>query len=200
MGAERRRHKRHRKRIKVRYGTKAFEHTAFSTDVSLSGMFISSLPAPALDTRLHLELVDSKGQISYLEGIVQRVVNINPGLRQVAHGGFGVRFLTPEELLRDFLPLESLQLAVRYSTQEELINALPDLRRGGLFLQAVNPPPVNTVLSVTVEALWKKASLDLLCRVVHVTEGSGSRGVSLVFSDPAQAIARILKLAELPPG
>src|SRR6266852_5976837 len=100
---ERRGQKRFRRRFMVRYGERELSHTGFTQDVSRGGAFIVSPYRPPLDAHLHVQVYLDNETSVYFEALVRRHKIIPPELRSLEKGGFGVRFLLPDELLADIL-------------------------------------------------------------------------------------------------
>jgi hypothetical protein len=103
---EKRRARRHARRLKVRYGEegKGFHHIGLTSDVSATGMFVLANSSPKPGTRVHLE-VTLPGEVQlFVEAVVARQVLVPPELRQVVKSGFGVRFLTGTELMAELVP------------------------------------------------------------------------------------------------
>lgn len=103
---ERRIHRRFARRIELRYWRpgETHGHTAYTTNISKSGLFLSSATALAPGERLRLEVIDREAGF-FAEGRVARVHRVSLALRQVEQQGFGVRFLLPEELVEGLVPL-----------------------------------------------------------------------------------------------
>lgn len=79
-------------------------HSAFTTNISKSGLFLGSGTAMNPGERIRIEVVDRDGGF-FAEGRVARVHRVALALRHVDQPGFGVRFLRPEELIEELLPL-----------------------------------------------------------------------------------------------
>lgn len=103
---ERRIHRRFARRIELRYWRQgeASGHTAFTTNISKSGLFLNSAVALQPGERLRLEVVD-RDHGFFAEGRVARVHRVALALRQVEQQGVGVRFLLPEELIDGLVPV-----------------------------------------------------------------------------------------------
>jgi Tfp pilus assembly protein PilZ len=102
---ERRAEKRFPRRIEVRFWRKGEEqsHSAFTTNVSRTGVFLGTGQTLFPGERVRLELVDPEhGFIA--EGRVVRVHRVSLALRHVEQPGIGVRFLLPDELISELLP------------------------------------------------------------------------------------------------
>lgn len=102
---ERRIHRRFPRRIELRYWRpgETQGHTAYTTNISKSGLFVSSATALMPGERLRLEIVDRECGF-FAEGRVARVHRVALALRQVDQPGVGVRFLLPEELVENLVP------------------------------------------------------------------------------------------------
>lgn len=103
---ERRIHRRFSRRLELRFWRpgESQGHTAYTTNISKSGLFLSSANALMPGERLRLEIVDRENGF-FAEGQVARVRRVALALRQVDQPGVGVRFLLPEELVERLLPL-----------------------------------------------------------------------------------------------
>ena len=103
---ERRIHRRFSRRIELRYWRpgEVQGHTAYTTNISKSGLFLNSAIALMPGERLRLEIVDRESGF-FAEGRVARVHRVALALRQVDQQGVGVRFLLPEELVENFMPI-----------------------------------------------------------------------------------------------
>lgn len=102
---ERRIHRRLARRIELRFWRpgEAQGHTAYTTNISQSGLFLNTSISLMPGERLRLEVVDREhGFIA--EGRVARVHRVALALRQVEQQGVGVRFLLPEELVEALVP------------------------------------------------------------------------------------------------
>lgn len=191
--AEKRRHKRYAKRLTVRYGAREINHTGYVVDVSLSGMFIASGMLPELHSRLHLMVQSDSGGPVYFEGIVARHKQVPPELRSIARGGFGVRFLLPEELLAELVPkslISTAKLDVTFRTREDLKAAFDrEIRAGGLFLQSDKKFERDAVVTLVMRLAFADCDLEFEGKVVHVTGGEtpGPKGVALVFVETRKA-------------
>src|SRR5262249_17782196 len=100
---ERRQHKRFKRRYMVRYGERELTHSGFNFDVSRGGCFIVSPYRPPLDANLHVQIFLEPETSVYFEAQVRRHKVVPPELRSVEKGGFGVRFLRPDEILANIL-------------------------------------------------------------------------------------------------
>ncbi len=91
---ERRPVKRARKRILVRYGTSVLDKTAFTKNVSETGLFLHTNQVFRPGTTLHLQL-DVTGRIFFLMGRVAWAKKVPPQLAHVLDCGMGICFVNP---------------------------------------------------------------------------------------------------------
>ena len=198
---EKRRSKRHARRLKVRFGesgTAGFPHTGLTNDVSATGLFVVTNTNLKPGTRVHVE-VTMPGEVPlYIEGVVARQVIVPPELRQVVRAGFGVRYLLGTELMAELVPALS---APRRDDPFWLIYDDPEvwrvawdkeLKRGGCFVWSSKPVASNTIVKLTIELRFLGRTLAFEARVVHAMPGpDGRHGVALMFVDPTGAAAAL---------
>src|SRR5690349_3192259 len=101
---EKRRNKRYSKRLRVEYGESDFGQSSYTSNVSLSGAFVIASRLPKLSELLHLKVFDDNGRWFAMEAEIRWLREVAPALRQVQRGGFGVRFLLPNEITEQLLP------------------------------------------------------------------------------------------------
>jgi Tfp pilus assembly protein PilZ len=197
---EKRRHRRHGKRLKVRYGEKDFSVSAFTSDVSETGMFIQAGSAPKLGTRLHIELSLEAGRVLFLEAVVQRLAVAPVQLRTSVRSGFGVRFLTGKELLAEIIPgsKESGRFRIKYETLEAFQRVYDhELQRGGLFLRTERGLAVDSSVAIELDLTFARQVLEVPCRVLSsIVDSSGKFGTSLLFHNQQEADAMLRPLAQ----
>jgi hypothetical protein len=190
--SEKRKDKRYPKRFKVRYGEKELSHAGFTENVSGSGIFIVASALPRLGTQLHLELFYSAERSAYLEAEVRRVVVVEPHLRQMVKAGFGVRFLTPGELVEKVMGRTASRqpFVLRYATASDFSAAFhKELSQGGAFVQSSQKPVLHSPAEVHVHLPFSKTILEFNSTVVHVADGGPNKfGVGLVFLDKQFAV------------
>lgn len=106
MSPERRGAVRHSRRLDVRFWRRGRSQpvSGFTTNVSLSGIFLGTTQQLEPGERIRLELIDKDGGF-VVEGQVARVHRVAISLRHVDQPGAGVRFLPPEELLTGLVPV-----------------------------------------------------------------------------------------------
>jgi hypothetical protein len=199
--AEKRRSKRHARRLKVKFGEKGtavFPHTGLTNDVSATGLFVVSSHNPKPGMRLHLE-VTLPGELPlFMEGVVARQVNVPPELRQVVKSGFGVRYLMGSELMAELVPAMSNPVkddpfTVTFTDDTAWRAAVEkEFRRGGAFVWTQRTVAQNTIITVTFDLRFLGRQLAFEARVVHTMPGADGRfGVALMFVDPVGAAAAL---------
>lgn len=188
--AEKRKYKRYAKRLTARFGEKEPTHTAFVVDISAGGLFLASSYLPPLHTRIHIQVVLEGGKFVYFEGAVQRQKQVPPELRSVTRGGFGVKFLRPEELLAEIVPRSLVStdrlVAAFASTADLKVAYEKEIRFGGLFVQTERKFERDAVVTISLKMSWLDRELELETKVVHIST-EGFRGVALGFTEPKKA-------------
>jgi hypothetical protein len=103
--ASRRRAVRRPRRVQVhfwRHGEPA-AYTGYTTNISLTGMFIATNSPVASGTRIRVEVIDRDRGFT-VEGVVAHARKMQPELARLNQSGMGVRFLSVEELVRELIP------------------------------------------------------------------------------------------------
>src|SRR5262245_58557846 len=133
--AEKRRHRRYRRRLMVKFGETDLHGSGFTTDISATGVFVQAPRLVALDSRVHLQIFFEGEKFMFFEGEVRRHKVVPLALRNVERGGFGARFLLPSELVNDAVGGRESHLELHYATQEALQQAfLAEIKVGGVFV------------------------------------------------------------------
>jgi Tfp pilus assembly protein PilZ len=185
---ERRGQKRFKRRFMVRYGERELSHTGFTQDVSRGGAFIVSPYRPPLDTHIHVQVYLEKESSVYFEASVRRHKIVPAQLRSVEKGGFGVRFLLPDEVLANVLVESGGQLEIGYATAADLKKAFDqEFRHGGVFVSTNREVDRggDAIFAMRLDFAGGR-TFEFETTVVHVfQEGgqSGRQGVGLVFKD-----------------
>jgi Tfp pilus assembly protein PilZ len=78
-------------------------YVGYSTNISMTGMFIATNSPMAGGTRIRIEVVD-RDRGFMVEGVVAHARKIRGDLARINQSGMGVRFLTVEELVRELIP------------------------------------------------------------------------------------------------
>jgi Tfp pilus assembly protein PilZ len=184
---ERRAPKRFRRRFMVRYGEKELAHSGFTADISSGGAFIVAPYRPALDAHVHLHLFKDKENAVYLETTVRWHKIVPPQLRTLEKGGFGVRFLRPDEVLAGILFESGARLEVAYGSQADLRSAYDkEFRHGGVFIPTEIRVDRGSDLVVAVRLDFAGQVFEFDASVVQVfadSSGPGVRGIGVVFKE-----------------
>ena len=180
----------------VRFGEKELSQSGFTADVSHSGLFIIAASIPKLDTRLHLQLFVEPERYLLFEGEVRRHKLVPPELRTVERSGFGVRLMTPRELLTTAMgqELHVQRFELVYPIKAAFQQAYErELRMGAAFISTTRQLPRDTevVLSLVLEFAGRVVELEtLVAQVFPPQEGQGAVvGLALMFKDRARAEA-----------
>lgn len=114
---ERRRKLRRARRVAVRFTEPGSDRTrsGFTTDISLTGMFIGTNHVLSPGSRIRIEVADVEHGF-VLEGIVARALRRNPKMGQIQPSGMGVRFFQVTELIERLFP----QAASEFQADERI--------------------------------------------------------------------------------
>lgn len=188
MPPNRRKNARIRRRLKVQYGERDLLSVGFTKDISVYGVFIVGQAIPPLDRRIHLQVFLDQQNTAFFEGSVRRHQQVPPNLRHVEKGGFGVRFLLPEEILAGLTkPGDGFELV--YDTPQDFQRAFSaELRHGGVFVRTERKLPRDSKVILSVSLPYAGKTLDFEATVIHCQEGDAVRGLGLMFIEPAQAL------------
>jgi hypothetical protein len=199
--AEKRRSKRHARRLKVRFGEKTtheFPHSGLTNDVSATGLFVVSSHNPKAGTRLHLDITLPGELPLFVEGVVARQVLVPPELRTVVKAGFGVRYLLGAELMAELVPamttlIKDDPFTLTFTDEAAWHAAVEkEFKRGGAFVWTHKTVAQNTIITVTFDLRFLGRQLAFEARVVHTMPGPDGRiGVALMFVDPIGAAAAL---------
>jgi hypothetical protein len=209
--AERRRAKRLKRRLLVRYGETEFDHAAMTRDLSTGGAGIISRHLPKLNTRLHVRLDLGGGNHRYFEAVV-RWRKQSPQRGPIkAWSGFGVRFLQPEEvyghLIGQGVELDEVAEApeaFRFvcDRREVLVGLYQrELSRGGIVVPASLAGDAQlsveseALVVLELEFLATPTELTLPAKVLQVfptsTEAGAGQAIALVFLDPGAVVREV---------
>lgn len=198
---EKRNSRRIMRRLKVRFGEEQLTHSGFSVDVSSTGLFVATSYTPKIGARMHLEVTLEGTKLLFLEGVVARISSVPPELRQIVKAGFGVRLLTPAELVGEMVPhLKSqIHIAITFPSREALADAFGrEVSQGGLTVLANQEHPLNTIVGLDIELPFANTRVAIEARIVAVSrEASGRFNTSLVFLDAKTAQAALGALAQI---
>lgn len=93
-GRERRRHRRHRKRLQVRFGPGDLAHNGYSQDVSEGGIYLQAGIVYPPGTVLLLLIEYPEGAVT-VRGVVRWSKDLPPAFKRSLRGGMGVEFVEP---------------------------------------------------------------------------------------------------------
>ena len=215
--SEKRRGRRIRRRLVIRFGESELDHAGFTNDVSVNGMFIISGFMPPIDSRLHIKIDAGDGRFVYLEGIVARQKRVPTALMRSAKGGFAVRLMTTSELILELVNKNAVaggppswsspapgQLRLVFPALDGLKKIFEDqIRRGGLAVPGATPgvAGLERDAQVSVEMVMAFAAdaseLTFPARVLAILPSSspGAPGaVALAFIDAGSVSAALAPL------
>lgn len=184
--AEKRQHRRFKKRYTVRFGTDDLSQSGFTGDISKGGAFIVSSHMVPLDTRIHLQVQLDATHFAFFEGVVQRHRLVPPEMRQLEHAGFGVRFLYPGEVIADMVNKDMPTFEVHYSSAERLqASYRTELRRGGTFIVTDKALRTQEKVRICLCLDFANVTIEQEATVVHISLPQEGRraGVSVMFID-----------------
>ncbi len=194
-GAERRRARRHIRRLSVRYGESELTGSGFTNDLSETGAFVVAARLPPLGTRVRLQVHLNTSRSVYFEGVVERHKLVPKGLAQLEKGGFGVRFLKPDELVRELLPpsAHAPQFKLSLGSADELRQRFEaEMKHGGVFVLTGELLPRDAQVVLQLELRHLGSIIELPCTVIALVNGptvpAASRGLGLAFQDARRAL------------
>jgi Tfp pilus assembly protein PilZ len=193
--AEKRQHRRFKKRYTVRFGTDDLSKSGITGDISKGGAFIMTRDLVPLDTRIHLQVqLDTKSFVLF-EGVVQRHRRVPAELRQMDPGGFGVRFLFPGEVVADMVNRGVSTFELHFSSADQLKAAWDrELRMGGAFIMTDKPLKIQDRVQIALCLDFANTTVEQEATVVHITQAHGATraGVSVMFADKKELDERLL--------
>jgi len=103
--SSRRRATRRPRRVQVHFWRQGdpTAYIGYTTNISLTGMFIATNSPIASGARVRIEVVD-RGRGFVVEGVVAHARKSPPELARLNQSGMGIRFLSVEELVRELMP------------------------------------------------------------------------------------------------
>lgn len=168
---ERRKGDRQPYRTQVRFTERGTEKAlrGYSTNISSSGLFMTTNGLVGKGRRVRLELGDNRGNV--VEGVVTRVSH---SLHSLRPSGLAVRFLSPQELVAEILEKDksgdgkngdgkngdgkrpatpkSGLYRLKYADRRQLTEIFKrDLSSGGLFIPSEKLAGLNEVIIVELE-------------------------------------------------
>lgn len=147
--SSRRRAVRRARRVQVHFWRRGepTPYVGYTTNISMTGMFIATNSPMPQGSRLRIEVVDQNRGFM-VEGVVAHARKIRGDLARLNHSGMGVRFLTVEELVRELIPAAQGQT-------EEVPGLRPTPPRPPASPPEPAPPPAREpVWSPAPESPW----------------------------------------------
>ncbi len=207
-GSERRRSKRRRRRLGVRFWNDEVEGSGFTRDISNTGLMIETTTPVDIGGRIHLELKLPDGEPYYAEGLVVRKKVYPRQAASLFKPGLGVKFVGMSEAIREVMRAQSHrppsplcddttrdpgELLVDLREPDELRRVYDcDIRHGGVQIETPNMPPVNEEVSVVLLLPDPNGSITCLGSIVaHVDEPPG---VGVRLQDVDQIRGRLLEI------
>lgn len=172
--ADRRKHRRVKRRVQVEFGVDELDQKGVATDISLGGLYIEARRLPELGTLLHIHVLDHARHF-YVEGEVVRLRKVDPKLRRVESEGMGIRFRSPAELVLQAVPdrsereVETLTLVLEDPAHARKILD-EQLRARVLLVPVIEPTPsLSSVVEFTVRVGFANDSeLEGTGRVIQI--------------------------------
>ena len=185
---ERRRAKRIARRFRVHVRDQATGEvlSGFTGNVSTGGAYLSTVRVLPLQTRIELE-IEAPSRSYAFEALVVRIEKVAPELRAVKQAGYGVRFLTVEDLVHEMLrpaaappakPAGAAAMAAASSPPAEapapaVVVTSPTAQQAGALAKASAPASTAPVLELRIRDLQ---------HLIAVCHREISRGALLVPS------------------
>jgi Tfp pilus assembly protein PilZ len=204
--SEKRRSKRRRVRLAVKFWNELGEHAGFSSDISGNGMFLETIRVLPIGVRLHLEIDTPSGPF-FAEGQVARIVRATAVVQPVKLGGLGLRFVGLEEAiasitsepdtttvpepLAESLPEREhtgalLELDLRDRDALSLVFDR-DVKQAGLFVRTDTPPARDSSVVVRLLLPAPNPPIEVDGTVVQVMAQPKGVAVQLHEVDPLSA-------------
>jgi hypothetical protein len=161
---ERRRNQRRIKHVQVRFWRRSdpTPQSGYTTDISPTGMFITTNNPLTSGERLRVEVLDRDCSFM-IETVVARSAKVDQHLQAFKKSGMGVRFMSIDELVGDLLrggkagpvdeeaPPKNGIYPVRYPTPEAFVQAYKrDISTGGLFVATRYPAELDSRIVVEI--------------------------------------------------
>lgn len=219
-GPDRRKAKRHRHRVKVRFWWGEFEGTGFTRDVSSTGMLIETNKQLEIGSRLHVEM-SLQDESFFCEVVVARLKKYPRAARAMFHQGFGVRLVGLNETVKEIqresestdtqmtqdtrvltlalpkLPVgdtrQHIPMEVDLSTPEELEEVYNrDIKHGGLMVRTTELPEIYSEVTVPVHLPPPNGTIECHGQVVKVFEDP--EGIAVRLSEVDAVRARLIEI------
>jgi Tfp pilus assembly protein PilZ len=194
---DKRRHRRIKRRLMVRYGEKDLARSGFTVDISAGGVFVLAPSVVPLDARVHLQIQVDAVKHVYFEGVVRRHKLAPPELRTIERMGFGVRFLKPDELFSEFSLPGAPRFELRFPTKEGFRAAYErEFKFGGAFITTPRKLARDEEVTIDVFVEYASRSFSFDAAVIQITPGIGENpgGVGVAFRKPQEVEASLKPL------
>jgi hypothetical protein len=97
---EKRKYRRYRKRLEVKFSPGGNSFTGISSDLSEYGIFIRTQKGLSPGTLIYIDLVLPDGKVSFLKGIVKRTLKTSISSLK---NGMGVEIIEKDDVFNDFI-------------------------------------------------------------------------------------------------
>jgi Tfp pilus assembly protein PilZ len=197
---DRRRARRVRRRLKLRFWNAGLEGRAFTHDLSVSGMLIETARAVEPGTRLHLELELPDEATYFCEVEVARKKVIPRQAQSMYKPGLGVRVVGLAEALKRGTPSRSLggggaRAALELDLRDRSILQETydrDVKHGALRVETPHVPSSDDVVSVTLHLPEPHGSIEVVG--VVVSQDPERPGFGMRVEDADLVRARLLEI------
>jgi hypothetical protein len=192
----RRKDARVRKRLKVEYGERGFDHKAILHNISVGGIFISASRLFKKGTRVHLHIIDPKFDF-YAEGLVVRQKRVDQALRHIEAQGMGIQLLSPADLIRTMIPRAARQVDTQEivcSSPEEVQKLIREQLVAGIIVVPVggSPPAPGTAVEFSLRVdIDPGRTINGEGRVVQILGQGETRQAVLEVKDAAKLRAEL---------
>ena len=189
QGKDRRRSKRHRRRLAVKFWRGDVEGTGFTVDVSNTGLMVQTTAPADIGARFHIELQLPGGRSYFTEGVVARKKVYPRHAASIFKPWLGFRFVGLGEAIRAVLEGESEDdspatcetprtdsgFLVDLRDPDELKRVYErDIKHGGVQIRVSERPPIDEEVRLTFQLPDPNGSIECPALVVsHVQEPPG---------------------------
>lgn len=216
---ERRRNVRRTRHVQVRFTRRgdAQVYSGYTTDISTTGMFVTTASPLQPGERLRLELMGEGGFV--IEGIVARAMRVAAHLLAVRKPGMGVRFMQVDELVAELVHISNAAAKpavaavttdappvdgvypVRFRDAHHFVQTFRrDIATGGLFVSTRHPAKLNDAITVELHVPGLEGEpAKLRARVVQRFEPHAGGPSNLAAGMGVELVDRTAALALLEP-
>jgi Tfp pilus assembly protein PilZ len=196
---DRRRARRVRQRLKLRFWNDQVEGRGFMHDVSVTGMLIETTTAVEFGSRLHVELDLPEGDTYFTEVSVVRKKVIPREAQSMYKPGLGVRMVGLIEAIKDATSAVSLGGApdsvLRVDLRERAVLQQVydrDVKHGALQIETSRIPQRDDIVSVTLQLPDPHGSIEVIG--VVVSQAPELPGFGMMVEDIDMVRARLLEI------